>query len=132
MNIKYSEQYDAYYDADTGEWAEVGCEDPNCEFCAGRPEKAPIETEEPETPAPWNARFSGDKDFYGCVGPDGMWFDSAESFEAAVHWCCMWAGEYGLDTVEELRWMSEGGFHKGYSVIHSSMLRKMYEAGLLK
>ena len=42
MNIKYSEQYDAYYNADTGEWAEVGCGDPTCEFCAGRPEKAPI------------------------------------------------------------------------------------------
>jgi hypothetical protein len=77
-------------------------------------------------------RFHGSEDFYGCVDPEGNWFDSAESFEAALHWCCMCAGEYELDTVEELRWMADEGLKRGYSIIHSTMLRKMYEAGLLK
>ena len=76
-------------------------------------------------------RFHGSENFYGCVDPDGMWFDSAKSFEAAVHWCCMYAGEYELDTVEELRWMRIEGLKRGYSIIHSTMLRKMYEAGLI-
>ena len=26
-------------------------------------------------------------DFYGCVDKDGMWFDSAASFDIAVHFC---------------------------------------------
>jgi hypothetical protein len=76
-------------------------------------------------------RFHGSENFYGCVDPDGTWFDSAESFEAALHWCCMWAGEYELDTVEELRWMRTEGLKRGYSIIHSTMLRKMYEVGLI-
>ena len=77
-------------------------------------------------------RFHGSEDFYGCVDPEGNWFDSATFFETAVHWCCMSAGVSDLSPAEELRWMSEGGFHKGYSVIHSSMLRKMYKSGLIK
>lgn len=34
----YSEQYDAYYDGLTGEWLEDKCDDPNCDYCVGRPE----------------------------------------------------------------------------------------------
>ena len=37
--IKYSEQWDAYYDDVTNEWTESKCDDPTCEYCAGRPEK---------------------------------------------------------------------------------------------
>ena len=37
--IKYSEQWDAYYDESTNEWTESKCDDPTCEYCVGRPEK---------------------------------------------------------------------------------------------
>jgi len=36
----YSGQWDAYYYADTGEWAEKQCNDPSCEFCSNRPSNA--------------------------------------------------------------------------------------------
>lgn len=41
-DILYSAKYDAYYNTDTGEWLEKKCDDPECEFCAGRPENALI------------------------------------------------------------------------------------------
>ena len=40
--IKYSEQWDAYYDETTNEWTESKCDDPTCAYCVGRPEK-PLE-----------------------------------------------------------------------------------------
>ena len=40
MNQRYSEQYDAYYDEQTNEWLEDTCDDPDCEYCVGRPVKA--------------------------------------------------------------------------------------------
>mgnify|MGYP003338171978 CR=1 FL=1 len=36
---EYSEEYDAYYDPNTNEWFESVCDDENCEFCNGRPER---------------------------------------------------------------------------------------------
>ena len=43
QTVLYSEEYDAEYIAETGEWIEGKCSDPNCEFCANRPERFPIE-----------------------------------------------------------------------------------------
>ena len=40
--MKYSEQWDAYYDEATNEWTESKCDDPTCEYCVGRPDK-PLE-----------------------------------------------------------------------------------------
>lgn len=39
MNKQYSEKYDAYFDADTNQWLEAPCNDPNCQFCALRPDR---------------------------------------------------------------------------------------------
>jgi hypothetical protein len=75
-------------------------------------------------------RFHPPVGFYGCVAPDGTWFDSSASFEIAVHWCCCQAGHHEL--TNEIEWMSTEGVKLGYSVIHSSMLEKMYEKGLIK
>lgn len=36
---QYSEKFDAYYDDETGEWLESKCDDPNCEYCANRPDR---------------------------------------------------------------------------------------------
>ena len=35
----YSARYDAYYCELCNKWLEVACNDPNCEYCAERPEK---------------------------------------------------------------------------------------------
>ena len=71
-------------------------------------------------------------DFYGCVDKDGMWFDSAASFDIAVHFCCYYAGQYELSTEEELKWMDTEGTKRGYSIIHGTMIKQMYEKGLIK
>jgi hypothetical protein len=77
-------------------------------------------------------RFRGSDSFYGCVAPDGTWFDSAIRFEIAVHWCAYAAGEFELSPEQEMEWMSTKGRDLGYSIIHSSMLERMYEKELLK
>ena len=83
---------------------------------------------------PWaefnRLRFHPPVGFYGCVAPDGTWFDSSASFEIAVHWCCCQAGHHEL--TNEIEWMSTEGVKLGYSVVHSTMLEKMYERGLIK
>lgn len=38
--FEYSEEYDAYYIVETGEWVDSKCSDPTCEYCTNRPEKA--------------------------------------------------------------------------------------------
>ena len=71
--------------------------------------------------------------FYGCVNAQGEWFDSSDSFQIAVHWCCYEAGQFDLgDSEEELLWMTDEGRKRGYSIIHGSLLKQMYEKGLIK
>ena len=67
--------------------------------------------------------------FYGCVDRNGLWFDSSPDFDVAVHWCVMMAG---AETSDELAWMRDEGVNLGYSIIHSDLLRKMYEKGMIK
>ncbi len=69
-------------------------------------------------------------DFYGCVDKDGVWFDSSDSFSIAVHWCCYEAGAFEVE--DEIYWMNNTGRALGYSVIHGTMLKQMYEKGLIK
>jgi hypothetical protein len=71
-------------------------------------------------------------DFYGCVNKDGVWFDSSNWFEVAVHWCCLEAGQSNLNPKEAIDWMTHEGVKLGYSVIHGTMLKQMYEKGLIK
>ena len=40
MKKRYSEQFDAYYDSETGEWLEPQCSDKKCGYCKERPKKA--------------------------------------------------------------------------------------------
>jgi hypothetical protein len=85
----------------------------------------------------FNTRFTNIRgterfDFYGCVAPDGAWFDSSESFDCAVHFCARSAEEFDLSPEAETHWMETKGKDLGYSIIHSKMLEQMYEKGLLK
>ena len=77
-------------------------------------------------------RMHGSESFYGCVAPDGTWVDSAKSFSTAIHWCACDAREFELSPEQELEWMVTMGSRLGYSIIHSSMLERMYEKELLK
>jgi hypothetical protein len=76
-------------------------------------------------------RWDGDAlDFYGCVDKDGLWFDSSKTFDIAVHFCCYYANEFEL--VDEIGWMNTEGRRLGLSIIHGTMLKQMYEKGLIK
>ena len=83
---------------------------------------------------PWKEfnRMHSTDNFYGCVGPDGKWFDSGMTYTTAVTHCCYREGEFDLSVAEEAEWMNDEGAKLGYSVIHSSMIKKMYEKGLIK
>jgi hypothetical protein len=35
---KHCEKFDVIYDTETGKYLEHGCNDPDCEYCAKRPE----------------------------------------------------------------------------------------------
>jgi hypothetical protein len=69
--------------------------------------------------------------FYACVDGAGVWFDSAADFQTAIHWCVAACGQFGLSTEEELRFFNLTPKQRGMSVIHSDILRKMWEAGLI-
>ena len=71
-------------------------------------------------------------DFYGCVDKEGAWFDSAPSFDLAVCFCCRNAGEFDLTNEGEIQWMATEGRARGYSIIHGTMIKQMYEKGLIK
>jgi peptide methionine sulfoxide reductase MsrB len=77
-------------------------------------------------------RYKNHTNFYGCVNAEGEWFDSSENFDTAIHWCCYCAGEMDLSVQEEQDWMATEGLERGYSIVHSTLLRRMYEAGLIK
>jgi hypothetical protein len=38
-DLKYSEDWDAWYDPKENVWVEDKCSDPTCTYCAGRPER---------------------------------------------------------------------------------------------
>lgn len=76
-------------------------------------------------------RLRTDRPFWGCVSRDGYWFDSSERFEIAVHWCCYQFGQTDLTAEQEREWFETEGKAAGLSIIHSDMLKRMYEAGLL-
>ena len=42
-DTRYNKVYDAYYNVNTREWLEEPCGDDDCEFCARRPDLAPME-----------------------------------------------------------------------------------------
>jgi hypothetical protein len=78
------------------------------------------------------SRYHVSDDFWGCVRPDGTWFDSSESFSTAIHWCCYASDQYELSPAEEMEWFQTQGKVQGWSIIHGRMIRVMYEAGLIK
>jgi hypothetical protein len=73
--------------------------------------------------------------WWGCVNKDGQWYDSSLSFDTACHWVAMNYGWGSLSKEERDQYHNnEACFIEKVcedSVIHSSTLKKMYEAGLI-
>ena len=70
--------------------------------------------------------------FYGCVDKEGHWFDSAEDYSTAVHWCACYRGHTSESPMWEAAWMEDNAKDLGLSIIHSTLLEKMYGAGLIR
>ena len=70
-----------------------------------------------------------DKSFWACIDRDGVWCDSSQAFEVAVHWCAMDCGAgCDLSFEQEVDAMRANG----YSIVHSDMLPRLADAGLIK
>lgn len=72
-------------------------------------------------------RFHADV-FFGVVTAEGEWVDSAIQFLTAAHFAAMHEGYHGQTAIESIAILDK----LTNSVVHSSMLKQMYEAGLLK
>jgi len=77
-------------------------------------------------------RMHSTDNFYGCVAPDGTWFDSGMTYTTAVTHCCYREDQFDLSVAGEAEWMDTEGQRLGYSIIHSTMLKQMFEKGLIK
>ena len=75
-----------------------------------------------------NTRYYGEHEFFGVVDKDGNWVDSAVQFHAALDFAIQYEGA----APESLNMMLEKANTYKVNVIHSSLLEKMYDAGLLK
>jgi hypothetical protein len=65
--------------------------------------------------------------FYGVVTKEGEWVESSVSIQGAVANALMYLGTSPLDIAVDVEELQEAGI----SIVHSSLLQKMYEAGCL-
>ena len=58
---------------------------------------------------PWKEfnRMHSTDNFYGCVAPNGEWFDSGMMYTTAVSFCCYSAGRFGMTLEEEAIFLKE-------------------------
>jgi len=71
-------------------------------------------------------------EFWACIDAEGYWFDSAHLYTTAVRWCRIYHGEWGEPAMVDVDWMDTFGHQAGYSIVHHTMLRKLWEQGLVK
>jgi len=80
----------------------------------------------------FSKRFHSDEPFWACINAEGEWFDSAKYYGVAVHWLFMENGfPSDLSEEDEFERYTNGEL-KGYAVVHSSMLKPLFESGFLK
>lgn len=65
--------------------------------------------------------------FYAVVDKDGQWVDSARGLSAAVYNATQYLGAHGEDEKEDMQIVQSGCM----SFIHSSQLKRLFEAGLV-
>ena len=75
-------------------------------------------------------KFANMKEFFACVDQNGIWFDSAQTFENALHWCVAYEGHHDMETEEALKLYMNRTLKS--RVIHSSMIPDMKKAGIIK
>ena len=79
---------------------------------------------------PWHEarqRYALPDPFYAVIDPLGHWVDSARFFATAVHWAACDLGHMNEDPETELGLLNDAG----YSIVHSSLLPALYEAGVI-
>lgn len=76
----------------------------------------------------FSKQFLGGEPFYTVIDPQGQWCVSAKFFATAVHWAACNLGHHYSDPEQELAFLNEAG----YSVVHSSLLRPLFEAGAIQ
>jgi len=54
MTVRYSERYDALYDDEDMLWIDGKCSDPECDYCADRPEFPELDSNDRVV---YNAKF---------------------------------------------------------------------------
>ena len=84
--------------------------------------------EKAESNARWQDRyFSEDDNFFGCINPEGHWCDSSDNFEPCITWCRYDAGNFDeMSRQEELHWLNTTGRVLGYSIVHGTLLKKLF------
>lgn len=71
--------------------------------------------------------FNGEP-FYAVIATDGVWCDSSQSFETAMTLAAMDAGQMTFNTERLNEWLN----NSGYSIVHSTLLENMVNAGVIK
>ena len=72
--------------------------------------------------------------FWACLlrGEGGWtWYDSASNYETAVHWLCYFCGEMDLSPEAELIFAIDRIENAGHQIVSSTMLRDLWEKGLV-
>ena len=72
--IQYNEQFDAYYDDESNEWIDSKCDEPECEYCANRPDTPPqFKSDDRVMVMPLNMEATVIKQLLSWDYPDCFW-----------------------------------------------------------
>lgn len=86
---RYNERFDAYYETDTNEWLESKCDDPECDYCSGRPDKPPpFEAGDTVMVIPYNRKAIVVEQYLSYDYPDVFWGNVKVNYEDGVQGTC--------------------------------------------
>ena len=86
---RYNERFDAYYETDTNEWLESKCDDPECDYCSGRPYKPPpFEAGDTVMVIPYNRKAIVVEQYLSYDYPDVFWGNVKVNYEDGVQGTC--------------------------------------------
>jgi hypothetical protein len=79
---------------------------------------------------PWvKFRRTKNTEFYAILNPQNEWVDSATTYAQALEWAMMDAGD---DFKSPYEWYNTQNREIGYNIVHHSLVKKMFFAGLIK
>ena len=86
---RYNERFDAYYETDTNEWLESKCDDPECDYCSGRPDHPPpFEAGDTVMVIPYNRKAIVVEQYLSYDYPDVFWGNVKVNYEDGVQGTC--------------------------------------------